>query len=153
MNARRTLANGVLFACTGALLGACTTATTPETGDTPEHSAAAQFVSPFFVELDCEHVGYIQTGEADEHIGPIFRRFDIDGSRNISRQEWLAYRWMENKQWMALSFDTADSDDDALVSVAEFRTYLIWAIGSLDSDSDGEVHPEDLQRYLPQPGA
>jgi hypothetical protein len=114
-----------------------------------ELAAHAQMVSPFFNELDCENLGYVQPGEVDEHVGPIFLSFDTNRSRDIDATEWRTYPYMPDKPLMALSFRVADRDGDKVVSIREFTDYMRQAVSALDGDGDGEVSPAELEALLP----
>ena len=114
-----------------------------------ELAAHAQIVRPFFNELDCENLGYVQPGEVDEHVGPIFISFDVNRSRDIDSSEWRSYPYMRDKPLMALSFRVADRDGDNVVSIREFTDYMRQAVAALDSDGDGEVSPAEMDALLP----
>ena len=113
------------------------------------HSAHAQMVRPFFDELDCENLGFVQPGEVEEHIGPIFLSFDANGSRDIDLSEWQRYPYMLHKSLMKLSFSVADRNGNKVVSFREFTEYLSLAVTTLDADHDGEVSPAELEALLP----
>lgn len=114
-----------------------------------EHQAHAQMVEPFFDELDCENLGYVQRGEVEEHIGPIFISFDADGSRDIDPLEWGSFPYMRDKPLLQLSFSVADRDRNNIVSFREFTDYLSLAVAALDADGNGELSPAELQALLP----
>lgn len=125
-----------------------TGADTARPADQSTQLAAAQLVKPFFGELDCENLGYIHATEVDDHIGPIFRSFDLDGSRSIDAQEWRSYPFMRDKALMDISFHMADGDRSGKLTIREFTEYLRSAVASLDSDGDDEVHPAELDRFI-----
>jgi hypothetical protein len=113
--------------------------------------AAAQFLSLYFNELDCENVGYIQTGEADDHFAPIFLSSDTDSSRTLSRSEVVNNPFAKNKQLLALSFQQMDMDHSGAVSPDELRDYLSHSVQQVDSDRNGDVYPAEL-KYARQHG-
>jgi len=115
-----------------------------------EQAAHAQMVEPFFDELDCENLGYVQPGEVEEHIGPIFISFDADRSQNIDALEWRHFPYIRDKALMQLSFSVADRDGNNSVSFREFTEYLSLAVASLDSDGNGELSPAELDALLPE---
>lgn len=112
-------------------------------------AASAQFVKPFFSELDCENVGYVQPDEVDEHAGTIFLGFDVNRSQSLDPREWNSYPFMSDKPLLALSFKQADTDGSGQLSFQEFTSYLKAAVRDMDRDGDGEIYPADLETYLP----
>ena len=121
--------------------------TPPETGS-DEIRAAAQFLSLYRNELDCENVGYIQTGEADEHFAPIFLSNDIDSSRSLSRTELLNNPFVKNRSLLGVSFSKMDQDADGTATPDELRNYLNNAVANVDGNADGDVYPVEYEHAL-----
>lgn len=121
---------------------------TPDEGISLERAAAAQFLKPYFNELDCEDLGYVQSGEVDEHLAGVFSSLDRDQSRAVSLKEWQNYPYLKNKPLNEIAFTIADADGNGQVDYRELGDYLVEAIRSLDSDHDDEVYPEDLKRFV-----
>ncbi|MEM1188127.1 MAG: hypothetical protein AAGI72_06360 [Pseudomonadota bacterium] len=112
-------------------------------------AAYAQVINPFFVDLDCENLGYVQPGEVDEHVGPIFMGFDLDGSSGIDPAEWRSHPGMRDQPLLAISFSVADVDGDGRVNYLELLEYMKTAINALDDNGDGELSPSELDAFLP----
>ncbi|MEO1079211.1 MAG: EF-hand domain-containing protein [Pseudomonadota bacterium] len=112
-------------------------------------AAHAQVINPFFVDLDCENLGYVQPGEVDEHLGPIFMGLDLDGSSEIDPAEWRSHPAMRDQPLLAISFSVADVDHDGGVNYLELLEYLKTAINALDDNGDGELSPMELDAFLP----
>ena len=113
--------------------------------DIAELRAAAQFISSFANELDCENVGHIESGEVDEHLPPIFLRFDVDRSRAITRKELLSEPYLKDKTLLSVSYSLMDTDGSGSVEFQELGNYMIEAIELLDEDNNGELHPHEIQ--------
>jgi hypothetical protein len=107
--------------------------------------AAAQFVSLYRNELDCENVGYVQTGEADEHFAPIFHSYDHDQSRSISLRELLSDPYIRDKKLLAVTFSNMDRNADGSASAKELLNYLNTSVKQLDGDGDGDVYPDEFE--------
>ena len=110
--------------------------------------AAAQFLSLYRNEMDCENVGYIQTGEADEHFAPIFRSSDTDSSKTLSKKELMSNPFATQQSLLGISYLKMDQDKNGLVTADELRIYLNHAVTVVDSDSDGDVYPIEYEHAL-----
>ena len=110
--------------------------------------ASAQFLSLYFNELDCENVGYIQTGEADDHFAPIFLSSDVDSSRTLTRTEVINNPFAKNKALLEISFEQMDSNGNGSASPDELRDYLSLSVRQVDSDRNGDIYPEELDYAL-----
>ncbi|MCG8316012.1 MAG: hypothetical protein MI976_22600 [Pseudomonadales bacterium] len=110
--------------------------------------AAAQFLSLYRNEMDCENVGYIQTGEADEHFAPIFRSSDTDGSKSLSKNELMNNPFAPDRLLLGLSFVEMDFNKDDAVTADELRIYLNSAVTIVDSDADGDVYPVEYEHAM-----
>lgn len=113
-----------------------------------EIRAAASFLNLYRHALDCENVGYIQTGEADEHFAPIFLATDIDGSKSLSLKELQNYSLAKNRDLMQVSFTKMDKNGNGSATAEELRIYLNTAVATVDSDNDGDVFPIEYQHAL-----
>ena len=138
--------NGALFMMISSSMSAFASSQAAEPADLlAQKRAAAQFVTPFTNELDCENVGYVQSAEVDEHFFPIFNGYDVDRSRSVSREELLADPYIKDKGLLSLSFDMMDGNKDGEVAPWEFAAYLKQAIDMLDTDQNGDVYPAEMK--------
>ena len=119
----------------------------PENGSN-EIRAAAQFLSQYRNQLDCENLGHIQTGEADEHSGSIFLSLDIDSSRSISRSELMNIPFVKNRSLLAVAFSKMDQNGDGKLTEDELRIYLNDAVTIIDGNNDGYVYPIEIEHAL-----
>ncbi|ODB85106.1 hypothetical protein A3194_15255 [Candidatus Thiodiazotropha endoloripes] len=129
----------------------CSAPATAETSSekgSDEIRAAAQFLSLYRTELDCENVGYIQTGEADEHFAPIFLSSDIDSSRSLSRKELQNNPYAPNRSLLGVSFSKMDRNADGSATPDELRQYLNNSVSLIDSNADGDVYPVEYEHAL-----
>lgn len=116
--------------------------------DVEKVKAAAQLLTLYQNELDCENVGYIQTGEADEHFAPIFLASDADRSRSLSREEFLNNPYAPSQSLLDVSFVEMDKNSDEVVSPDELRLYLSGAVKKVDGDNNGDIYPDELAHAL-----
>ncbi|BFM08738.1 hypothetical protein [Halioxenophilus aromaticivorans] len=112
--------------------------------DQQKTKAAAQFLGLYFNELDCENVGFIQTGEADDHFAPIFLASDTDSSRSLSRQEIVNNPFAKDKALLDITFSEMDANGDGKASPDELRDYLNAGLKRIDSDNNGDVYPNEV---------
>jgi len=113
-----------------------------------EIRAAGLMLSLYRNELDCEKVGFLQTGEPQEHLAPIFMSLDIDQSKRLSRSELVNMPYVKNKSLLGVAFSRMDRDSDGSVTPEELQYFLDDAIASVDSNGDGDVYPVEYEHAL-----
>lgn len=107
---------------------------------------AEVLLGPFFGTLDCDQQGYIDGGQVDEHFSQLFAPYDLDRSRTLTRNEYLAISppgpLRERREQL---FAAGDRDGDGLSSANEYRRHLHEALQTADGDRNGEVTRQELR--------
>ena len=116
----------------------------PEKHNPDERTVALQFIQPIFDILDCENVGIVQFGEADEHMQQLFFSMDSDRSRTVSLDEFN-HASPQAQAVKVILFQQIDSDGDNVLSGMEYRTYIDKAIRLIDTNRDSEVSLEEAE--------
>lgn len=107
--------------------------------------SAALALKPLFSVLDCEGEGVIRPNEVDEHIAQALSVYDRDGSRTISRGEYLRSVPDAARERQAALFDSSDTKKDGVLSAKEFGRHVLALIDVVDSNRDGEVTRSELE--------
>ena len=115
-----------------------------------DHTLAIHFIQPIFETLDCENVGRIQTGDAGEHITPLFSYKDSDHSRTLNQQEFIGKN-PKRPDLDAAVFRKIDSNGDGQLSDREYIRYVDTAIRTIDRNGDGEASLVEAELAAPSP--
>lgn len=105
---------------------------------------AAAILEPMFETLDCTEAGYFQEPEINEHFSQIFRFYDRDLSRTITRAEYLRGTSGAKKQELQHLFARIDADKNGILSAKEYREHLSAMFQLADANRDGELTREEL---------
>jgi hypothetical protein len=116
----------------------------PEPGDTMDSAAFA--LKPLFNVLDCEGEGVIRPNEIDEHIAQVLSVYDRDGSRTVSRNEYLRSAAGAARERQGALFDGSDTKKDGVLSAKELGRHVAALIAEVDSNRDGEVTKLELEQ-------
>jgi hypothetical protein len=114
-------------------------------------SAAALALKPLFNALDCERGGVIRPNEVDEHMAQVLGIYDRDGSRTISRAEYLRTDEGVARERRAALFDASDTTPDGVLSAKEFSRHIVALMDAVDANRDGEVTRLELDRETGAP--
>lgn len=134
----------IALICTAPAVADTVPGSAPEKGS-DEIRAAAHFLSLYRNHLDCENLGYIQTGEADEHFAPIFLSNDTDRSKRLSLTELQSNSSPIDRDLIGVGFAKMDRDKDGWATADELRIYLNNAVTLIDSNADGDVYPAEYE--------
>ncbi|MGF1455091.1 MAG: hypothetical protein ACFB6R_06895 [Alphaproteobacteria bacterium] len=109
----------------------------------PPVATAAGLAGVYYV-LDCTNEGAIGVGEASEHGGTLFRRMDLDRSRKLSREEYLAFVHESLASIRNAYFDEMDLDGDGLVHHIDYLKHLQKLILDADINKDGDASWKEI---------
>jgi hypothetical protein len=123
----------------------------PEPEPMSRTSAAAFALKPLFNALDCERGGVIRPNEVDEHMAQVLGIYDRDGSRTISRAEYLRTDDGAARERRAALFDASDTTPDGVLSAKEFSRHIVALMDAVDANRDGEVTRLELAREAGAP--
>lgn len=110
-----------------------------------ERQIARDTLLPMFYVLDCTDQGFLEAGEIAEHMAQIFRPFDRDNSRTLSRGEFSRAGNYHDAGLLDTAFTMSDANADGAVNSQEYRYYLERLIRTMDTDSNGELTLAELQ--------
>lgn len=135
-----------LFMVLSGILLVSSNASAATTDDTAGNKTAGYkaMVNATFNLLDCDTDGIIDPFEVDEHFSQLWLPVDRDHSRSLSKKEYFYTHRTVSKKVEDFLFRDADRNLDKKVSPEEFQRQMERAIGSLDSDQDGEVVRSDV---------
>jgi Ca2+-binding EF-hand superfamily protein len=99
-----------------------------------------------FEQFDANGDGTITQAEIDEVRSSRLTEFDQDGDGSLTLDEYQAL-WLDAmRERMVDQFQAHDDDGDSLVTVEEFGERYDSVVQRFDSNADGQLTQDDLQR-------